>query len=223
MSRDLPDRPHLDHLKKQAKVLLRELRRQHPDATLADALHALARDYGFASWPKLKAYVGTVPDVVAEPAPAELFPRVTEAAKRTLFFSRYEASRLGRIRIGPEHMLLGLIRGAAGTSRLLLDSAGVTIDDGRVVVAAENAPRDVIVEPVQLPFQEATKALFTTAAAEADRLGHQKIATVHVMLALLRDGGLAASFLHDKGMTLDSVRAAAAAGRAAAQDDEANS
>lgn len=40
--------------------------------------------------------------------------------------------------------------------------------------------------------------------------------------ALLRDGGIAAPYLAGKGMTLDSVRAAAAADRAAAQDDEAN-
>ena len=57
MSRDLPPRPNLDHLKKQAKELLQTLRLQSPDAQLADAQHALARDYGFASWPRLKAYV----------------------------------------------------------------------------------------------------------------------------------------------------------------------
>lgn len=57
MSRDLPPRPNLDHLKKQAKELLQTLRLQSPDAQLADAQHALAHDYGFASWPRLKAYV----------------------------------------------------------------------------------------------------------------------------------------------------------------------
>ena len=57
MSRDLPPRPNLDHLKKQAKELLQTLRQQSPDAQLADAQHALARDYGFASWPRLKAHV----------------------------------------------------------------------------------------------------------------------------------------------------------------------
>ena len=75
---------------------------------------------------------------------------------------------------------------------------------------------------MQVPFQQSTKTLFLLAAEEADRLGHEKIATVHVVLALLRDGGVAASYLTGRGMTLDSVRAAAAADRAAAQDDEAN-
>src|SRR5262245_12113198 len=57
MSRDLPTRPNLDHLKKQAKELLLTLQQQDPGAQLADAQHALAREYGFASWPRLKAHV----------------------------------------------------------------------------------------------------------------------------------------------------------------------
>ena len=61
MSRDLPPRPDLEHLKKQAKALLHELRHRDANASLSDALHALARDYGFASWPKLKAHIEAAP------------------------------------------------------------------------------------------------------------------------------------------------------------------
>ena len=57
MSRNLPPYPNLEHLRKQAKKLLHELKQQNPAAKLADAQYALAREYGFASWPKLKAYV----------------------------------------------------------------------------------------------------------------------------------------------------------------------
>jgi hypothetical protein len=57
MSRDLPPRPNLDHLKKQAKELLQTMKQQDPDTQLADAQHALAREYGFSSWPRLKAHV----------------------------------------------------------------------------------------------------------------------------------------------------------------------
>lgn len=60
MSRHLPDRPNLEFLKKEAKALLDTLRQTEPAAQLADAQHALARDYGFASWPRLKAHVDTV-------------------------------------------------------------------------------------------------------------------------------------------------------------------
>jgi hypothetical protein len=56
MSRHLPARPNLEYLKKQAKALLRA----HPGWQLADAQHALAREYGFESWPKLKAHVESI-------------------------------------------------------------------------------------------------------------------------------------------------------------------
>ena len=60
MSRHLPDRPHLEFLKKEAKHLLDDLRRSDPSAQLADAQFALSRDYGFDSWPKLKAHVESI-------------------------------------------------------------------------------------------------------------------------------------------------------------------
>ena len=53
MSRDLPEKPNFQFLRKQAKELLRTM----PEATLAQAQLALARDYGFSSWARLKAHV----------------------------------------------------------------------------------------------------------------------------------------------------------------------
>lgn len=77
----LPARPHLDHLKKQAKVLLDGVRHRdrdalerirlalpvaarsdheaiaHMDLRLHDAQSCIAREYGFASWMQLKEYV----------------------------------------------------------------------------------------------------------------------------------------------------------------------
>lgn len=76
MTRRLPDRPDLDHLKKQAKRLLRGLESRNPqvleryratlsrpapaEPKLADAQHALAVEYGFASWPELKTHVESI-------------------------------------------------------------------------------------------------------------------------------------------------------------------
>jgi ankyrin repeat protein len=70
MSRILPEHPDLDHLKHQAKALLESLRRGEAEAAerfrsvgvevvqqLSQAQHVLAREYGFPSWPKLKAHV----------------------------------------------------------------------------------------------------------------------------------------------------------------------
>jgi hypothetical protein len=64
----LPVQPHLDHLRRQARDLLRAARAGDEAAagqisavsgrlTLSAAQLALARDYGFASWALLKAEV----------------------------------------------------------------------------------------------------------------------------------------------------------------------
>lgn len=53
----LPDRPHLTHLRKQAKARLTEMRATQPDARLADAQRMLAQEYGFSTWGKLRAEV----------------------------------------------------------------------------------------------------------------------------------------------------------------------
>ncbi|MEX2282597.1 MAG: ankyrin repeat domain-containing protein [Gemmatimonadota bacterium] len=58
-SRPLPDRPNLRHLKDQAKDLLKA----GAASSIADALFRIARRYGFASWPKLKAFVDSLHEV----------------------------------------------------------------------------------------------------------------------------------------------------------------
>jgi ankyrin repeat protein len=76
--RELPARPNLEHLKKRARLLLRECMEAEAAAIdrfrevnvaysgttpkLADAQHVIAREYGFANWAKLKAHVGSLSD-----------------------------------------------------------------------------------------------------------------------------------------------------------------
>lgn len=88
----LPASPNLEYLKQQAKTLLKVLRVQEPDTLrrataqlpgltpgrdvqpphiqLADAQLLLAREYGFSSWPRLKACVEALAvDIVSPAAP----------------------------------------------------------------------------------------------------------------------------------------------------------
>ncbi len=68
--RELPARPNLEHLKNQARTLLRNALASDADAKarfsncnidttpkLADALHVIAREYGFDTWPALKLHI----------------------------------------------------------------------------------------------------------------------------------------------------------------------
>jgi ankyrin repeat protein len=81
MSRELPAKPNLELLRKQAKELLRSWR-QHRTAPsnrtrLSDAQHAIAREYGFANWSKLKQHVDAV---VGALLPAEALSAAVRAS-----------------------------------------------------------------------------------------------------------------------------------------------
>src|SRR5215469_9658519 len=57
--RSLPERPNLRHLKDQAKDLLKA----GGAASLTEAQFKIARQYGFASWPRLKAHVDSLQEI----------------------------------------------------------------------------------------------------------------------------------------------------------------
>jgi ATP-dependent Clp protease ATP-binding subunit ClpC len=54
--------------------------------------------------------------------------RLTPGAKRVIELTVEEARRLGHDHIGPEHLLLGLLREDAGSAALLLAGLGVTVE-----------------------------------------------------------------------------------------------
>jgi ankyrin repeat protein len=70
--RHLPERPSLEQLRKQAREHLDTLRAADPSANLAAAQHALAREYGFESWPKLVHHVESMQPANRMLQPAEL-------------------------------------------------------------------------------------------------------------------------------------------------------
>src|SRR5215510_12378644 len=55
----LPDRPNLRHLKNQAKDLFKS----GAAASITEAQFNIARRYGFASWPKLKAHIDSLEEI----------------------------------------------------------------------------------------------------------------------------------------------------------------
>lgn len=211
MSLTLPPRPSLDHLKKQAKVRLEEMQATAPGTQLADAQHALARDYGFASWPKLKARVESLvasapvpprPPAPAAPTATGSFQRYTNRARQALFFSRWEAAQLGSPAIEPEHLLLGLINARRGLAPAFGPVAELRADVTRRVTVAEALPNTVII-----PFNDGVKLAIAAAVDEADRLQQDRVTTAHVLAGLLREPSMATEVLRDRGVDLSQALA----------------
>src|SRR5262245_36950696 len=89
MSRELPKNPNIEFLKKEAKALLRRVQEGDAGAAalfdsgtvkLADAQHLVAREYGFASWPKLKEHVESLSRVLE---PMEMLAQAVCASDAT--------------------------------------------------------------------------------------------------------------------------------------------
>ncbi|HWB11381.1 MAG TPA: ankyrin repeat domain-containing protein [Pirellulales bacterium] len=80
MSRPLPLRANLDWLKKLSKERLEALRATDPNAKLSDAQLAVAREFGFASWRKLKGHVVQLRAQLDVIVPPELLRRAATDA-----------------------------------------------------------------------------------------------------------------------------------------------
>src|SRR5215813_2425341 len=135
-----------------------------------------------------------------------MFERYTEAARRVIFFARYEASQFGSTTIETEHLLLGLIREDTHLIRdFLRDHSAIKSIrkdiEGRVTI------RDKISTSVDLPISNECKRILAYAAEEAERLGHRHIGAQHLLLGILREEKcVAAEILCERGFRLDTMR-----------------
>jgi hypothetical protein len=233
MSRDLPIRPNLEHLKHQARRRLRDLQLRSRGAKLADALHAVARDYGFGSWSMLKTHVaslrhdvesqpiaaaaaaqgdggrggGSAVGTVDAPPPNYGFGRYTPKARQALYFSRYEASEVGSRTIEPQHVLLGLLRAAKDLQSGIFERVHLSLEQVRAEFAATTVVRAPLPSHVQIPFGAATRDLLWIAVQEADRLQHHGVGMAHLVLGMLHQEGTApTAILRSNGIGRETIQ-----------------
>ena len=161
--RPLPPRPSLEYEKKEAKRLLRRLRAGDPDALararaqhpalasdpsrirLADAQLVLAREYGFASWPRLVRWFGDV-----ERQQRVLHPHRYISHPRQLFEGQVRRWR-AELRGGDpvvRRMLAAYVPRFYGMRPEEVPTEGVTDDELRLAEARQNcAPSwEVLIE-----------------------------------------------------------------------------
>ena len=224
MSRELPEFPDLDYLRKQAKARLRQLQQSDPTAKLTEVQLVIAREHGFASWAKLKAHVESLPGrsgagggsgptvgvtASSDPQPG-LFPRFTVRARRLIFFARYFAGNRRSDRIEVHHLLLALFEEDADRLRRMVNGSAAA-DNVRARLGAIHADESVSTEARSIPLSEDSRQMVQRAAEEADRLAHANIGTRHFWLAFLRDETSPAitvltEVLKQSGISLDNAR-----------------
>lgn len=136
-----------------------------------------------------------------------MFERYTEKARRAVVLAQDEARGFNHNYIGTEHLLLGLIRVEDSVSAEVLASLDLTADEvrkltDRFVGRGTDAPLTG-----QIPFTPRTKKVLELGLREALSLGHNYIATEHVLLGLVREnGGVAARILSTFDLSAERIR-----------------
>src|SRR5437667_10737094 len=138
---------------------------------------------------------------------ADRFDKFTERARRVLTLAQEEALRFNHNAIGPEHLLLGLVREGEGVAAKVLANLGVELNKVRSAVEFIIGRGDRAVMG-EIGLTPRAKKVNELAFDEARRLGHHYIGTEHLLLGLVREGeGIAAGVLESLGVSLDKVRA----------------
>jgi hypothetical protein len=147
----------------------------------------------------------------ASPADDEhLLVRYTGRARASVARAREEAQEMGHDHVGTEHLLLGVVSNPAALSFKVLDELGVPAADVRDAVVEAVGPRYAY-NPLaaDLPFTPRARRVLDLTRGEALRLGHNYIGTEHLLIALAaEDEGIGGRVLRDRGVDIDTVRAA---------------
>jgi ATP-dependent Clp protease ATP-binding subunit ClpC len=135
-----------------------------------------------------------------------MFERFTDRARRVVVNAQEEARRLDHSYVGPEHLLLGLIREGSGVATKALDALGIEPDRVREQVE-EQVGRGQASPSGRIPFTPAAKQTLELSLSESQHLGHSYIGTEHILLGLIRGGDeVAGRLLTGLGADLDRTR-----------------
>jgi ATP-dependent Clp protease ATP-binding subunit ClpC len=138
---------------------------------------------------------------------ASRFEKFSERARKVLTSAQEEAQRLNHSYIGPEHVLLGLLKEEEGIGAKVLTNLGASLTKIRSAVEfilSQGEKANV----GEIGLSPGAKRAIELAIDEARYLGHNYIGTEHILLGLLREGsGIAARVLDSFGITLERARA----------------
>ena len=122
-------------------------------------------------------------------------------------FARQEAERFHHDYIGPEHILLGLVKEGSGVAAHVLGNLEVDLEKIRLEVEKLIKPGPDVVTIGQLPFTPRGKKVLEFAIDEARALFHNYVGTEHLLLGLLReDQSPTAQVFKNMGLKLEEVR-----------------
>ncbi len=132
--------------------------------------------------------------------------RYDDRARLVFHFAREEGSKLGHAMIGPEHLLLGLMR-EGGTATRVLSEFGATLEGFRRQIEEMVGRGDGLTRNETAAITPRARRVMELAGSEARNLGSNVIATEHILLGIIREGdGVAFRILQQLTRDVDTVR-----------------
>lgn len=135
-----------------------------------------------------------------------MYERFSDRARRAMQFANQESQRFNREFIGPEHILLGLSKEGNGHAGHVLTELNIGLGQIRAETEklSEPAPDQMVMG--KLPQTPRAKKVIEYAIEEAKGLNHNHVGTEHLLLGILRAGGLAVQVLNNLGASTEVVR-----------------
>ncbi len=126
----------------------------------------------------------------------------SQRVKDVLIYSREEAERLGNNYIGPEHLLLGIIRNGEGPAMDALLTLNVDIRKVKQIVEASLRTDNIIRPGQEIPLIKSTEKILKIIYLEARALRSELMDTDHLLLAIMKDNSnIAAETLLNENVT----------------------
>lgn len=131
---------------------------------------------------------------------------VTDIVRKVIARADQEAKRFCHDCIGPEHLLLGLMKELDVLTALILKDFDVDRRKVRMEVEKLLSSGRDLVTLGRLPLSDETKSVIKFAAEEARNLRHASVGGQSLLLGLLRDDGIAGQVLFRAGLEPEGVR-----------------
>ncbi len=131
----------------------------------------------------------------------------SEQLHNVLLYSSQEAERLGNNYIGPEHLLLGILRNGNGKAIDILNVSHVSLS--KIKQSIESQIRtDLEPTGAELPTLKSTERIKKIMELETRSLSVDTADTEHLLLAILKEkNNLAGDILNAESLTYDQVKA----------------
>ena len=131
--------------------------------------------------------------------------KYSEQLNNVFTYSLQEAERLGNAYVGPEHLLLGLIRNGSSHAAALMQEMGVDINSAKqrieAMVRTDNEPSGT-----DIPMLKSTEKIKKIMELEARSLSAEAADTEHLLLAILKDkNNLAVDVLSADNLTYEKL------------------